>query len=288
MEKLRLRCPSCSKLYEVSDADIRSHSPQFDCVVCGTRFGVEFIPESKQSTISTITPTITPTFIVAKSDEGEKARTFQQEMEARSLAALQNEIETQASGKNPVRTCPKCGALNDKKLTECYSCHVLFERLDQLPLDPMLRAQPSLVRKWKNLVLNFDNMDLHDDFLKSCHELDALRFAMMKYEDLKKAQGCNDDLCKSMIARAQSLLYVTLANKSTPLVAEPKTVKAPPKPWEKWVLLVPLIASMMMMIAGFASLSQRNLVGAGVAVLLLTLGLVLFWKGRISISDFHQ
>jgi hypothetical protein len=280
MEKLRLRCPSCQKLYEVSDADIRSHSPQFDCVVCSTRFGVNFNPTAKQE--------LTPTFVVMKSEEGEQARTFQQEMESRSLAALQSEIGTQASEKTPTRACPKCGALNDKKLTECYSCHVLFERLDQLPLDPLLRAQPSLVRKWKNLVLNFDNQELHDDFLKSCHQLEALRFAILKYEDLKKAQGGGDELCKAMIAKAQGLLYVTLSSKSSPLVTPPQKPKNLPKPWEKWVLWVPIFISVSMMVVGFSSLSQRNLVGAGVAVLLLTLGLVLFWKGRISISDFHR
>jgi ribosomal protein L40E len=277
MEKLRLRCPSCSKLYEVSADDIKSHSPQFDCVVCFSRFGVE-MPSLK-------------TFIVAKSAEGERVRTFQEELRTQSLAALQAEIQ-RGNDKNQDKACPKCGALNAKNSEECYSCHVIFERLEQLPLDPRLRAQPSLVRKWKNLVLNFDNKDLHEDFLKSCHQVEALRFAILKYEELRRAQGGADDVCTTMIARAQSLLHVPAAAASatpTGAGAVNGVIKSEaPQAWEKWCLWVPVGLSLVMILVGFLNLSLRNLVGAGVAVLLLTLGLIYFWKGRLSLSDFHR
>lgn len=275
--KIKLRCPSCSKLYQVSETDIQSHVPQFDCMVCATRFGFEYPVEDPENV---------ETFVVSKSEEMEQARTFQQELEAQSFATLQKEIEKSAD-KTSTRACPKCAAINDKKAQECYSCHVIFARLDQLPLDPTLKAQPSLVRKWKNLVLNFDNKDLHEDFLKSCHQLDALRFAMMKYEELKKAQGGSDEVCEKMIFKAQGLLQVTLSGKTEGVVFFEEKAPTPRPRWHKYILWVPLSIGLLMMVIGFFNLGMRNLVGAGVAVILLTIGLVLLWKGKISLSDFR-
>lgn len=281
LSKLRLRCPSCTKLYEVNEGDIKTHTPHFDCVVCATRFGFEY---------PVANPLSVETFAVFQVAEAEQARSFQQELEAQSFAALQKEIEDSAE-KNSTKACPKCGAINErkgeKKSEECYSCHVIFARLEQLPLDPTLKAQPSLVRKWKNLILNFDNRDLHEDFLKSCHQLEALRFAILKYEELKSAQGGTDELCERMIFKAHGLLQVTLSSKTE---GDPRFQKAPEAArhsWHKYVLWAPLSVALLMMVIGFFSLGLRNLVGAGVAVMLLTFGLILFWKGRISLSDFH-
>lgn len=272
-----MRCPGCSKLYEVSEGDIQSHSPQFDCISCSSRFSFAY---------PVTNPTSVATFLVQSSPEMEEARTFQQELEAQSFVALQQEIENSAE-KNGNRACPKCGAINEKKNDECYSCHVIFARLEQLPLDPTLKAQPSLVRKWKNLILNFDNKDLYEDFLKSCHQLDALRFAILKYEELKSAQGGSDELCEKMIFKAHGLLQVTLTSKKDGDLSFSKKPKQARHKWHKYVLWAPLCISVLMIMVGFFSLALRNLVGAGVAVMLLTFGLILFWKGRISLSDFH-
>ena len=231
-------------------------------------------------------PASVATFLVPSSPETEMARTFQQELEAQSFAALQQEIESSAE-KSGSRACPKCGAINEKKNDECYSCHVIFTRLEQLPLDPTLKAQPSLVRKWKNLILNFDNKDLHEDFLRSCHELDALRFAILKYEELKNAQGGSDEVCEKMIFKAHGLLQVTLPGKKNGDLSFFKNTKQARHKWHKYILWTPLCISLLMIVVGFFSLALRNLVGAGVAVMLLTFGLILFWKGRISLSDFH-
>lgn len=276
--KLRVRCPGCNKLYEVSESDIHSSSPQFDCISCATRFGFAFPVEN---------PASVATFVVQMTAQVEEARSFQQELEAQSFAALQQEIEDKSAEKGGNHACPKCGAINEKKNEECYSCHVIFARLEELPLDPTLKAQPSLVRKWKNLIMNFDNQSLHEDFLKSCHQLDALRFAILKYEELKSAQGGSDEACERMIFKAHGLLQVTLSSKTEGDLRFTQKPAAPRQKWHKYVLWGPLTVSVLMILIGFFSLSLRNLVGSGVAVMLLTFGLIIFWKGRLSLSDFH-
>ncbi len=261
MEKLRLRCPLCAKLYEVCVADIKSHLPQFDCVSCSTRFSFQY-PVTNLQEIQTFT-------LVKNSVDREK----------QNLSA-----------------CPKCGALNAKNgnkfgskgTEECYACHVILSRLEDLPLDPTLKAQPSLVRKWKNLMLNFDNRDLHEDFLNSCYQLDALRFAILKYEELKSAQGGTDEISQGMLLKAQGLLQVVLSRKAEGDLSFQQRPAAPRQIWHKYILWAPVCVSILMISIGSFSLGLRNLVGAGVAMILLTFGLILFWKGRISLSDFHQ
>ncbi len=184
-----------------------------------------------------------------------------------------------------MKSCPKCGALNGRRSKECYSCHVLFERLEGLPTDPSLRAQPSLVRKWKNLMENFGDEKLHEEFLRSCHELDALKFAAFKYEDLKTAQG-GDSQCDQMLARIQSLMLVSLSQKSKTKSAANTNEALIPAKWRKYLFWGPYSLAALFILLGMANLGHRNLIGVGVALICMTSGLIVMIKGRISVSDF--
>ncbi len=169
--KLKIRCPSCTKLYEVESEEIHSETPLFQCISCDSRFSFEYPPTEPLNVLCF--PVTLNLAEVLSTDAGHQASPL-----------LHAEPGTQE-----MKSCPKCGALNGRRAKECYSCHVLFERLEGLPKDPSLKAQPSLVRKWKNLVENFENEKLHEEFLMACHQMDALRFATLKYEELKSAQG---------------------------------------------------------------------------------------------------
>lgn len=257
--KLKFRCPSCTKLYEVQSEEIRSEAPLFQCMSCETRFGFEYPPIDPNSILC---------FTVHESDLG-----------GENIASHHGlEVEP---GAHDMKSCPKCGALNGRRAKECYSCHVLFERLEGLPKDPSLKAQPSLVRKWKNLVENFNNEKLHDEFINSCHELEALRFAIMKYEDLKNAQG-GDPVCDQMIARINSLMLVGLAQK--PLVRDNAAAVRPK--WKKYIYWGPFAISALLILMGMSNLGHRNLIGAGVALSFMATGLIVMIRGKFHLSDF--
>lgn len=258
--KLKIRCPSCAKLYEVQSEDIHSEAPLFQCISCETRFSFEYPPPN---------PLSVECFAV---DMIEKSP---QTADSGAQVTLGTIAQQEAT-----KSCPKCGALNAKHSKECYSCHVIFEKLAGLPKDPSLKAQPSLVRKWKNLVENFGNQDLHEEFILACHELDALRFAALKYEELKAAQG-GDPQCDQMIARINSLMMVNLAQKPLGKTEGP----ARPK-WQKYLYWGPFGLSALLILLGMVNLGHRNLIGVGVALSFMTAGLIVMIRGKISISDF--
>lgn len=265
--KLKIRCPHCAKLYEVQSEDIHTETPLFQCITCESRFSFEFPPTD---------PANVSCFLIQKEVEMAKSANTQHQITEAVL-----EVEAPV---HDMKTCPKCGALNGRRTKECYSCHVLFERLEGLPTDTSLKAQPSLVRKWKNLLENFENEALHDEFIRSCHALDALRFATLKYEELKAAQG-GDPQCDVMIARIQSLMMVGLAQKSG--VRKEKQAAEGPRPkWAKYLYWGPFGTSALLILMGMINLGHRNLIGVGVALACMALGLIIIVRGKITLSDF--
>lgn len=257
--KLKIRCPSCTKLYEVASEDIHSETPLFQCISCESRFSFEFPPTDSQN-----------------------VKCFPVTLNSENLNAAQHQGVAGETKDQNLKSCPKCGALNGRRSKECYSCHVLFEKLEGLPKDSSLKAQPSLVRKWKNLIENFDNDELHDEFIRACHELDALRFATMKYEELKNAQG-GDPKCEQMIARISSLSLVGLTQK--PVLNKKAETSLRPK-WQKYLYWGPFGLSALLILMGMVNLGHRNLIGAGVALAFMAAGLIVMVKGKITLSDF--
>ena len=271
--KLKVRCPSCAKLYEVESEEVHTDTPVFQCMSCESRFGFEYPPVDANNVLA---------FVVPNTSAKPRAATQQEAVIEATVASMEAIEPKEPIGQQEMKSCPKCGALNGRRAHECYSCHVLFERLEGLPQDTSLRAQPSLVRKWKNVLENFENSELHDEFIRSCVELDAHRFAIMKYEEIKTAQG-GDALCDQMIAKVNSLMMVSLAQK--PVVKDSAKVSDRPK-WMKWIFIGPFALSALLILWGVLSLGHRNLVGVGVALACMAAGLIIIVRGQLSWSDF--
>lgn len=252
-EKLKIRCPSCVKLYEVDTADIHSDAPQFQCVSCQTRFAFFYPPV-----------------------QAGKIECFILDAAGQELADVQYQLsgeisieEAMASDKQ--KSCPKCGALSPMGAEECYSCHVIFAKLEGLPTDSSLRAQPSLVRKWRTLVDDFNNKNAHKEFVRSCHELEALPFAKSKYEDMRSALG-GDSLCEEMIAEISELEKIShkeLVRKEQ----EAAAVFNWKRDWLRYAIYTPFVLSAILVLWGSTSLGHRNLIGIGVAMACLATGI---------------
>jgi hypothetical protein len=261
--KLKIRCPACAKLYEVQTSDIRTEAPLFQCMSCDCRFSFDYPPSN---------PDLIQSFLVSTPTLEEKLSESLRHHNAEHCVDV-NQADLKA--------CPKCAALNSRRSQECYSCHVLFEKLEGLPLDKNLRAQPSLVRKWKILIENFQNESLHEEFIRSCQHLEALRFALSKYEEIRQAQG-GDPLCDEMISRIQTIMLVGLQqqNKNQPQDSQAKLK------WQKYLYWGPFGLSSILILMGMINLGHRNLIGVGVALAVMSAGLIIMVKGRLSLSDF--
>lgn len=240
-----MRCPSCAKLYQIDVSTIFSTTPHFQCLTCSVQFEFDFPPASGDI------------------------------IKARRVS------ETQGTGVAPAeatRRCPKCGAPSPKAAKECNACQVVFEKVERLPNGTLLKTKPSLVSLWKDLLENYTEEDRHQAFLMACKESEALEFAQMKYKEIRTAQG-QDEIAQQMLARIEALRTVMTIpsasgadNRAGPTANRPK--------WLRIAIVAPFAISFVLICWGLMHAGPRNMVGAGIAISLLSYGLITGFWGR--------
>ncbi|MFZ4404946.1 MAG: hypothetical protein ACOYOK_12655 [Pseudobdellovibrionaceae bacterium] len=260
MENLKLRCPACDKLYSVETELIQSSCPQFQCHVCDSRFEFDYPSVSIAE--------ILPTRRVLSAD-GKRHSTDH------SLAVpMANNLSPDGD-----KNCPKCGKLNKNSYDECVSCHVIFSKLEGLPADSSLGAQPRLVALWKSLLEDFENTSLHEGFILACQQSGAIRFAIFKYEEIKKLQG-QDPLCDLMLNKIKGLSLLQMQQPSDFASLDLRYDLAGQFLREQLLPWSPYIFSAILILIGVVSPHLRNLIGFGVSFALLVGGLKIFFKGK--------
>lgn len=252
-----VRCPSCNKLFRIDSREIKSSNPYFDCTACKARFTFDFPPTNVNKI---------ETRVISQKD------TFQ----------LEDSIDHEAVPE--LKKCPKCSAMNPRLTKECIKCGVIFERVESVPAeDAALGAIPSLMKAWQDLLSDYDNLKKHVAFVDRCEDLQALPFALKKYESLKEAQP-QDDVAQKMFHR---ILLRNIGRKTRNLSWVQNTQAAVSKVnWTRVRKLTPLVIGFALILLGLSKNSSRNMVGIGAALLFLTIGLTVFIKGRLSLEDF--
>ncbi|MEZ0391155.1 MAG: hypothetical protein ACAH59_02995 [Pseudobdellovibrionaceae bacterium] len=252
-----VRCPSCNKLFRIDSREIKSSSPYFDCTACKTRFSFDFPPENVNKI---------ETRVVSQKD------TFQ----------LADSVDQEAVPE--LKKCPKCQSLNPRLSKECLKCGVIFERVENLPAtDAALGAIPSLVKAWQDLLSDYDNMKKHLAFVHRCEDLQALPYALKKYQSLKEAQP-QDDLAQKMF---HQVVLKNLKGRAEQQNWYQKTqIMLSKVNWPRVRKVSPVALSFLLILIGLFTQSARNMVGVGAAVLFLVIGLTVFFKGRLSLEDF--
>ncbi len=252
-----VRCPSCSKLFRIDSREIKSASPHFDCSSCKTRFTFDFPPSNVNKV---------ETRMVTQKD------TFQ----------LEDSVDREALPE--IRKCPKCSALNPRLTKECLKCGVIFEKVESLPpADAALGAIPSLVKAWQDLMGDYDNLKKHVAFVDRCEDLQALPFALKKYQSLKEAQP-QDDVARQMF---HQVLIKNLQGRAEKMSGymQVKAVLAKVN-WVRVRKLAPVAIPVLMIMSGLVQNAGRNMVGLGAALLFLPVGITVFVKCRLSPEDF--
>lgn len=139
------------------------------------------------------------------------------------------------------------------------------------------KARPTLARKWKALLEDYANESKHQAFVMACREMQALDFARSKYEEMRRLQG-SDDIADRFLARITGLETVEVPASRGPTVRrrrESFLVR-----WKPFLILAPFMFSAILIAWGIGHPAQRNMVGAGIAVALLSFGLLFGWRDR--------
>ncbi|MFN7453875.1 MAG: hypothetical protein ACK5RO_04365 [Pseudobdellovibrionaceae bacterium] len=252
-----VRCPGCSKLFRIDSREIHSSQPEFCCSGCKTEFSFSFPPENLAK-IETKIVQRTPVEI------------------AKSLKVEQNP--------EALRACPKCQTANPKNNVECVSCSVIMDKFGEIAGDQALGALPSLNRAWKEILADYTNMQKHLSFVDQCEDLQALPYALKKYQNLKEAQP-HDELGEKMLHQVLLRKFKAKANEQVWMRNLQETLAQ--VNWERVRKVAPWSLGLLFILIGMSNPSLRNMAGIGASLLFLTVGMTIFFKGRISPSDFY-
>lgn len=254
-----MRCPICAKLYKADSALIMSSNPHFHCQVCHTDFTFDSPPKHPHSVQTR------PLKLPSKNPSFSKAADLD-------------------FNENHFRKCPKCQHVNPKNVDECSHCHVIFSRVEGLPLEPRTGALPSLMKMWQDLMSDYDNLTKHVAFVDRCEDLQAIPFALKKYQSLKEAQP-HDEVAQQMFHQ----VWLKSLGMRAGRMAEASQLKflASKVNWPRVIKMSPLALSGLLILIGLFTSPLRNLVGLGAAIAVVTVGLRIFKSGRFQFDDYY-
>jgi len=257
-----VRCPECRKLYRIDTRDIISDSPYFDCIQCKVIFRVEADPKSPRNLITKTAHHM-------------------------HLSHLNfHELNPEA-----IRRCPKCGASNLKSRTECCKCGVIFEKYERFEREG--GVLPSLSRAWQGVLQDYNNIAKHMAFVDQCEELQAVPYALKKYEELKEIQPFDQIaiemhervMLKNFAKRSIKKVTLKLAESHQYLLIKSYLVSVP---WARYFRLLTWILPIGFIVWGLFHSHLRNLIGLGVSFLFLRIAIQFFLKGEIKFRDIWR
>jgi hypothetical protein len=243
-EKIQFRCPQCKKLFITQKSRLFERETYFQCTGCFCEFYFQS-DWIKEGTVAT--------FRV-----GEKPANEEEMIQAQMFP------------------CPKCASLNVRDAKECHSCRVVLDRVRNLPLDPSFKATPSLMRLWEEVVNNYDNPQWHDQFVKGCERGGALKLAEYQYRTLLASMGA-DAVASMRLQQIEALLLLEM-ERNRP---KPFEFLRQMEHWQLLVLFGPPVVGLTCIIIGMIRMESRNLVGFGVALMVMVGGIEYLAKDLI-------
>lgn len=162
-----------------------------------------------------------------------------------------------------VEACPKCRATIAVGSLECGSCGVVISKWKAARSSKAspIPASETLHREWQKVIDGFGSATTHDDFIASCRRDKNLPFAAQQYANLLQVLP-GDEQIQQRIREIENLALAQVA------VTEKKMGLRMPTLWQ-W----PLIIGGLMILLGLALPLFRNMVGAGAAVIFVSLAL---------------
>lgn len=253
---IKVRCPQCFKLFSVSSAEIVVAQPKFSCKSCQCKFWLSY-PEclSQGEIIGFPLEWIEP-----QNDPPDNA---EQQKEYFKPSSLVQGIEPAGF----VLDCPKCATPYERGEKECKKCGVIFTKVFALQKET-LQASKEVKSFWEKIIEEYENIDLHQKFVRQCLKEDYLDYASSKYRQILEVHP-SDEVARKMTREIEALVSREVLLKSS---------EEKPKKTKRKIPFLALIIflSTTVMVFGFFVPELRNLVGLGASTLFLTVA-IKFW-----------
>ena len=179
-------------------------------------------------------------------------------------------------GKKSFSSCPKCSALKPQNADECPTCGVFATKYIELQ-----RAESPVLfelnQQWQKVLSNFENDQLHQDFINKCHLKLALNFAFQKYSELEKTMGF-DSLCEKYIRQIE--LRLEQQFKAPKKTAKGEIVEVASLSLTQYLFISLGIIGALLLIFNKFIPSFPNFNGLVFMITILAFGIGLFFNGK--------
>ncbi len=208
---VRMRCPTCRKLFSVPTQEIAEAEPKFSCNSCQTLFFISFrealetndelqgvvyqepsveLLDTAQAPMTAPIPLSSPTSAPAVAPA--------------SATALINEIFS----------CPKCGQAYKAGDEECSACGVLFFKLAektnknfQRQQEEIFSTSPEVRQAWDDVLNAYENYESHRQFINAAWADRSLDYAAHKYGTILDVLP-KDDMALRAVKEVHALVAV--------------------------------------------------------------------------------
>ena len=190
-----MRCPQCFEVFDVNLIDIRSLDPQFKCSSCDSFFELSLRNEIDFSQTQLAKP-------------------------VSSSPAESKHLKSDPILHKVFAKCPKCSEPYAQQDKECHRCGVVFESLMRIEHRKLSDEQStsiyasSVVKDaWEDVLLNYENIELHQNFIAAAWADGSLDYASAKYKEMSELIP-GDAVSKQLLAEIKALADVSFENQS--------------------------------------------------------------------------
>lgn len=253
---VRMRCPTCRKLFSVELIQLQQvpvQPPRFECVGCQTRFAV-LMP-------------LPPGALTADTFVFEAVST---EIPRSGSLVTPPSVERRPVERVPIsddRDCPKCGTKNPVLAKECGQCGIVFDRFkpgegEKVADEIQLAGSLELIALWKDVLGSYSDEAMHEKFVAACFQAESLPFASHKYARILSVTP-DEEIAKRMRKRIIALASQRFEFRGTGL---------------GWKFRVPRFNGMIIFLGSMVTTiglllpNAHNVTGIGISMLALALG----------------
>ncbi len=283
--EIRMRCPSCYKLYSLDSKTVYVDKPEFDCVSCEQKFWISF-PEALEHKEIVAFP-------IEWSEHFKSELQTDSFIESESKSNVQEPINETLSPKLVEKIAKNFAEVpfNSRPSFDEGSNSVLNSALNSIQYSSPNSQINSILEKttgirkvgfvddvhseltseywfleksWDKVLNNYDIKSIHKEFIHSARAKRSLDFALGKYKNFCEANG-QDQVAKEMKFYCEKLIQDHAIHNSV-LGHEPKGYKKFSKyiPW----FVISLSAGLIGL--GFSNEGLSDLAGFGFALIFLT------------------
>jgi hypothetical protein len=230
----------------VQAKDIRETRPRFECIGCHEKFFIAY-PEC------------------ATQEEVIGLRLDKWEMPNATIVEKTSTPSLKTEGEEAKQSCPKCHLALISGIEDCPHCGVIPKKYLSLKTASRIQGSERLNVLWKKIIDEYENDELHQDFIKISSKENNLAYASSQYAQLVKLIP-HDERATKMIAEIQALVAVSMAHSTQPIRVQSVKSRQP-----RWLTAIFIIGAMLVAFGFFFPLF-RNVTGLGAVLVFLALG----------------